>query len=400
MKNWLWLGGVTLATLPALVMLFRPLEAAPAFGILFYGVAILGAAFLLNWAAEVVQLDVSQALALAFLAIIAVLPEYAVDVYFSWIAGKDISYAPYAAANMTGANRLLIGIGWALVLFLFWVKGKEKTLELKKSQSIELSFLLLATLYILTVPIKGALGIGLHLVDSMVLFTLFGLYIWVSLKADRVEPELVGPSRAIASLSTPLRRSVTVLIFLFSGLIIVSVAKPFAEGLLATGKTLGIDEFILVQWIAPLASEAPELTIASLLVLRGAPRAGMGVLLSSKVNQWTLLVGTLPLVYAISSGGVEGLPLDSRQVGEVMLTAAQSLLAIVILAKLRFSSVGAAVLFTLFATQLVFFGQAVRLGYAGLYLALAVGLLLIRRGHLQALFQMVHYTLDQLRNRK
>lgn len=45
------------------------------------GFAIVGAAFLLAWAAAVAQLDVSQALALGALALIAVLPEYSADMY-------------------------------------------------------------------------------------------------------------------------------------------------------------------------------------------------------------------------------------------------------------------------------------------------------------------------------
>ena len=77
-----------------------------------YGLAVVGSAFLLAWAAEALQLDVSQGLALAVLALIAVLPEYAVDFVFTWKAGKDPhEYAPLALANMTGGNRLLIGIG-------------------------------------------------------------------------------------------------------------------------------------------------------------------------------------------------------------------------------------------------------------------------------------------------
>jgi cation:H+ antiporter len=47
------------------------------------GIGIFGAAFLLSWSCEVAQLDVPRALALAGLALIAVLPEYAVDVYFA-----------------------------------------------------------------------------------------------------------------------------------------------------------------------------------------------------------------------------------------------------------------------------------------------------------------------------
>ena len=84
-----------------------------------FGFAILGSAFLLAWAAEVLQLDVSQGLALTVLALIAVLPEYAVDFTFAYKAGENPEkYAPLALANMTGGNRLLIGVGWSLVVLL------------------------------------------------------------------------------------------------------------------------------------------------------------------------------------------------------------------------------------------------------------------------------------------
>ena len=75
---------------------------------------------MLAWAAEVLQLDISPGLALAVLALIAVLPEYAVDFVFTWKAGQGpaTSTRPLALANMTGGNRLLIGIGWSLVVLL------------------------------------------------------------------------------------------------------------------------------------------------------------------------------------------------------------------------------------------------------------------------------------------
>ncbi len=66
---------------------------------------------MLSWAAEVAQHDIPQALALTILALIAVLPEYAVDMYFAFQAGRNpgSNYGELALANMTGANRLLIG---------------------------------------------------------------------------------------------------------------------------------------------------------------------------------------------------------------------------------------------------------------------------------------------------
>jgi Sodium/calcium exchanger protein len=99
--------------LPWLVLRFQGYHGDPATVAALSGLAIVGAAFLLSWAAEAFEKDVSQALALALLALIAVLPEYAVDMVFAWKAASDPSQAGYAVANMTGANRLLIGIGTA-----------------------------------------------------------------------------------------------------------------------------------------------------------------------------------------------------------------------------------------------------------------------------------------------
>src|SRR5213594_2286274 len=98
-----------------------PLEIA-----LWSGSGIFGAAFLLSWTCEVAQLDITRALALALLALIAVLPEYAVDVYFAWRAGQDPTYTAYATANMTGGNRLLIGVGWATAVLALWLRYRAR----------------------------------------------------------------------------------------------------------------------------------------------------------------------------------------------------------------------------------------------------------------------------------
>src|SRR5215467_12426090 len=89
---------------PAVALQFSGSRVAPPFEACVYGAAIFGAAFVLSWAAEAAQKDISAALATAILALICVLPEYAVDMFFSWRAASDPQYAMYAAANMTGAN--------------------------------------------------------------------------------------------------------------------------------------------------------------------------------------------------------------------------------------------------------------------------------------------------------
>src|SRR3954471_21331372 len=111
------------------------------------GIAVFGAAFLLSWAAELAQLEIPQALSLAFVARVAVLPEYAVDIYFAWTAGKNPAYIAYAAANMTGGNRLLIGAGWATIIFAYFLKYRHRSIALHTGHRLELLALLMATVY-------------------------------------------------------------------------------------------------------------------------------------------------------------------------------------------------------------------------------------------------------------
>src|SRR4029079_2202991 len=112
------LGIATAFIIPALLLRFSGIQATPVLTLIIYGAAVIGASFLLAWAAEAAQIDVSGGLAIAVLALIAVLPEYAVDLYYAYTAGHDPTYVQYAAANMTGSNRLLLGFGWPLVVLV------------------------------------------------------------------------------------------------------------------------------------------------------------------------------------------------------------------------------------------------------------------------------------------
>jgi cation:H+ antiporter len=167
--------------------------------------------------------------------------------------------------------------------------------------------------------------------------------------------------------------------FIFAATIILLCAELFAEALKETGAELGISEFLLIQWLAPLASEAPELLIAGLYAWRLNTNAGLGTLVSSKVNQWTLLVGTLPVVFALAAGGLDGLPIDAHQREELLLTAAQSFFAIAVLVTLSISTREALLLFTLFWAQFIIGGlvpeslaAAERIGVSLVYIALGL----------------------------
>src|SRR5205807_2264891 len=74
------------ATLPAVAVRVSGAHPEPLLAAMIFGIAVIGAAFMLAWAAEVVQLDISAGLALALLALVAVLPEYAVDFVITWKA--------------------------------------------------------------------------------------------------------------------------------------------------------------------------------------------------------------------------------------------------------------------------------------------------------------------------
>jgi cation:H+ antiporter len=363
------IGAVLLCT-PWLILSQGHAVSSPLLIAVLAGTAILGAAFLLSWAAELMQMDVSQALALALLALIAVLPEYAVDAVFAYQAGQDPAVAQegYAIANMTGANRLLIGIGWSSVVLVAWWRHGARSVKLDPSQALELAVLLVASLYALSIPLKGEL----NLLDTAVLLALFIAYTWATARAPAGEPELAGPAEALGQLPTRGRRAVTVAMFAFAALVIFVAAEPFAHGLVATGAAFGVDEFLLVQWLAPLASEAPEFVVALLFVWRGHASAGMRTLISSKVNQWTLLIATLPLVFSLGAGALAGMPLVPRQQHELWLTAAQSLFAIVLIGDMEIQRWKAGALMVPFLAQLV---APAQIGPINTHLAFTVGYL-------------------------
>jgi cation:H+ antiporter len=211
----------------------------------------------------------------------------------------------------------------------------------------------------------------------------------IASRAQMYEPELEGLPEMIARFVPGVRRTITIGLFVYAGLAIFIAAEPFAEGLLASGRTLGIEEFLLVQWLAPLASESPEFIVAILFAVHGNPQASMRTLISSKVNQWTLLVGMLPLAYCLSLGELRPMQLDTRQIEEILLTAAQSIFAVVVIASFTFSLGEAITLFVLFATQLFFTSPEMRFFYALLYLALAAAMAVTLRQNRVAILSSV-----------
>ncbi|WP_207587256.1 sodium:calcium antiporter [Halomontanus rarus] len=334
------------------------------------GLSILGAAFLLAWAAETAEKDVPRAFAIAVLAVLAVAPEYAVDALYAWNAGqfagtpRGIEAGNLAVANMTGANRILIGLGWSgIALFTILRQGSAADPAVEKRSGaladavtidrdigLDVVFLLAATCWAFLVPFSG----GIDALDMLVLVGLYVAYLVIVLRGD-VDPDVVhtGVPADLQTLTKPLRIATVIVLFAYSGLLIFTAVEPFAHGLEEIGVEAGIPAFFMIQWIAPLASESPELIVVAVLVSKTRSTAGFNALISSKLNQWTLLIGTLVVVYSIALGRYGALPFDQKQMGEIWLTAAQSFFAIAILINLEITVKEALVLLTLFVSQVL-----------------------------------------------
>jgi len=352
------------------------------------GIAIIGAAFMLSWSVELGEQDLPQSLALLVLALVSVLPEYAVDLTFAIKAAEDPKYAHYAIANMTGANRLLIGLGWTSVVLVACWRARTNSLQIPVHHRLEMRYLLLSTLYSFTIPLKGEL----NLIDAIVLLSLFLAYAVAASKGHRGDSELVGPAAWIdARVNTVGRRLVATFLLGYAAFAIFQSAEPFAESLVELGHGFAVDEFLLVQWVAPLASESPEFLVALMFAWRMRGDLGIGALISSKVNQWTLLVGALPVAFMVASGAMVGLPLDSRQSEELFLTSAQSLLATMLIIDLDFSRTEAIFLTGAFAVQLFFPDAEVRLAFGVLYIVMFFGLMFHSRSRRQAFFALLGF---------
>ena len=387
-------------TAPGLAVRLGGVHAAPLLRAGLYGAAIVGASLLLAWTAELAQLDISPAVAIGGLALVAVLPEYVVSNAFAWRGGHAVarfgsacqsaaalgaghnSPCTLALANLLGANRLLVGIGWSGVVLISWYRRRRRGVNLGREHAVELSFLALATLWCLSLPLRRTVT----MLDSAVLLGIFVAYGIRVAQAPAEEPELEGtaswlgnrPRRQRWSLALPLLCLATGTIFL--------CADAFADALVASGSTLGASDFFLIQWLAPLASEAPELVIAGIYAWRLRAATGLGAIVSSKVNQWTVLVGSLPFTYAIASSTRHGLPLGSLERGELLLTAAQSVFGLALLGNLEVTTVEAASLFGLFVAEFASISlspaggrTALRIGFSVVYLVAGGAILLVKR---------------------
>lgn len=166
---------------------------------------------------------------------------------------------------------------------------------------------------------------------------------------DAPEPWVVEKVRKLPGISRPLA---VIGFFVVGGGVLLITVHPFVDALKASALALGISEFVFIQWLAPIASEFPE-KVTAFNWARRANKVPMAVvnMLSSVTSQWTLLAGLVPVVFSISAGHAVTLELSDFQRTELLLTIAQSLLAVLFLSDLKIRDIEAMGLFTLWFVQ-------------------------------------------------
>jgi cation:H+ antiporter len=324
--------------------------------VLWAGPGILVASLMIAWGAEATQFFLAQGIALAVLALLQTLPEFAVEAVLAWHR-----QVPYLFANLTGALMLLTGLGWPMIYFSAATayrrqhKRPMRRVLLAEEQAVQILALLIGIAYQMTVWWKGSLTVY----DGVALIAIYGGYLWIMRRLPPEECETVEEigriPRAIVMASKPLRITAILGLFVVGGAAVFLVATPFLRGLFGLSTLLGVSEFRFIQWIAPLVSEAPE-GISAFYWARDPERASIALmnLVSSNINQWTLLAALLPMVLSISAGHIAGIPLDPTQSRDLLLTLSQSLLGALFLINMELAWWEAIGLFVLFLVQLGF----------------------------------------------
>jgi cation:H+ antiporter len=318
--------------------------------------AVITSAMLISWAAEAAEFTISQGLAVAIVALLQVVPEFMVEAVIAW--HKDIDLM---MANVTGSNRLLMGLGWPLIFVTTDVYSRIKnkkgisSIRLRPENIVEIAALFIASLYFVIVILKQTLEIY----DGIFLGIVFIAYLYILRVLPEEEEEkkedLLSMPRYLVSLEGRKQGILIFVLFLAGGLTMWAVADPFLLSMQNVAAGAGISAFVFVQWVAPFLSEFPEKVTAFYWArtIRLAPMALLNMI-SSKVNQWTLLVTMIPIVYSFSMGRISTIPLDIHHREEILLSMVMTFYGCAALMKLRFTRGNAISLFLLWLAQFLY----------------------------------------------
>jgi cation:H+ antiporter len=344
------------------------------------GIGLVGASFLLAWAADAGDAVFSGGLVLAVIALLAVLPEFVIEVRFAYVQETEL-----VTANLTGATRLLLTGAVGLPLAVAFIARRRSQvpapLELAARRRLELTMLLITAIFAIQIVVSG----NLTLLDGVILVALYAFYARRVQGTPEEEPAVLGVPAGLVSLPPRHRRPAIAALILVAGAVVLTIANPFADALLATGTSLGIDPYFLIQSAVPVATEAPEFVIVAVLVANRRPAQGLALFLASSVSQWTLGMGALPIAFFAGGGGTS-MPLDAHQQLELGFTVALTLFAVAALVSLRPERADAVLMVGLLAVQLIYPTAFIQLASTFIFLVFALDLFVDRRHALRSLF--------------
>jgi len=369
-------------TVPGLLVRLTGGAAAYPLQLVAYGAAVVAAAFMLAWATEAAQADIGHGIVIALVAFVAILPEYVVEMHYAF-TGR----AEYVTANLTGASRLLLGCAVALPAVVGLLRGRWQVpsigpLSLAAPHRLELAILGFASLWTVRAVARGRLT----LLDAAVLVSLYALYLRRVAALGGDAPPAMGVAAQIEALPKEQRTRWVRGLMLYAASVILITAVPFGDAVLGTGALVGIKPYLLLQWIVPIATEAPELVVAFVLLTHGRGGQSLAVLLAGAVSQYTLALGTVPVAYQLGAG-VGPLPLPGRERIELFLSVGVALYAIASLVMLRLSRGDSAVMLALFTAQFLLPSVFSRFTFALVFWVIALDILWAERRHLPLLLR-------------
>lgn len=340
----------------ALVAAVGPMEAVPSAGMLANAwpfPAVVLSAFMIAWGAECAQFLVSRGMALAILAWLQALPEFAVEAVIAW--KQQIHFM---TANFTGSLRLLVGLGWPLIfgtaVYGTWKREKRllRHIELEEENCVEVVALALPILYFFFIYYKATL----NLIDAGILLGMYVLYLWVLQKLPPRQMEHIEDldyiPRKVMKMAVRPRNFAILGLFVVGGIILALAAEPFLHSMLRMAVHFGVSQYLFIQWLAPFLSEFPE-KLSAFNWARQRGKAPMALLnmVSANINQWTMLAAMIPVVYSMSIGAPSSIPFDDYQRKEILLTIAQSALGLMLLMNMSFNIFEAGGIFVLWGAQ-------------------------------------------------
>jgi cation:H+ antiporter len=221
---------------------------------------------------------------------------------------------------------------------------------------VEIFGLLLPIAYFTFIWWKGSLSLW----DAFPLTACYVLYLLVLWKippreeSEEALEDLGVIPRRILALGGIKRNLAIWMMFLAGGVILYFSAHPFLNSMLALAASFGVSTFVFVQWVAPFLSEFPE-KLSAFYWARKVSTASVALMnmVSSNINQWSILSAMIPIIFVISAGELKPLTFDDMQRQEILLTILQSFLGFLLLLNLELKFHEALILFVFWFVQFV-----------------------------------------------